>query len=150
PGSAYGWKFALAQNLASDWFKRRARPRDWIVGQAPFVFDREFKTAVDETARGTREASPAVAFRYEFDLERGGIDSRRNLIVGLNSMDETLAMWINGRSVLVEGSAATDEIEASRKKSRDRGWWEFEVVMPSARLRVGRNVVAALVKPAEG
>lgn len=57
PESSFGWRYALASTLPKDWPKSEGRDRDWQVGSAPFVFDREFRSSLDPTGKGAESGS---------------------------------------------------------------------------------------------
>jgi ferredoxin len=154
PEGSFGWQFAPASGLPADWFKGAPRGRDWRLGSAPFVLDREFRTTLGlaGAADGKDGGPVALAFRYKFEVERDLLGPEDRFILTLTSMDEGLSAWIDGKPIVPPPGTAGAEggITVSRRKDRDKGWWEIEVELPSSCLRPGKNGMAVKVSPAAG
>jgi Fe-S-cluster-containing hydrogenase component 2/CRP-like cAMP-binding protein len=154
PESSFGWRYALAANLPDDWPRGGGRDRDWHVGSAPFVLDREFRSLLDPSRNGAGQGTDPIAFRYDFDVERELLNPESHFILSLTTMDEGINVWINGKPIVASAeqtnSAEGVGASVSRKKSRDYGWWEVDVEMPPSALKAGKNSVAVSVTPSSG
>lgn len=156
PESSFGWRYALASTLPKDWPKSEGRDRDWQIGSAPFVFDREFRSSLDPTGKGAgagaESATAPLVFRYDFDVERELLGPETEFILSLTSMDEGVSVWINGKPVVASADQADPAgvLSVSRRKSRDNGWWEIDVQMLPALLKAGKNSVALRITPSSG
>jgi Fe-S-cluster-containing hydrogenase component 2/CRP-like cAMP-binding protein len=146
PESSYGWRFAPVSASPAGWTRRDFRDARWPQGRAPFVLDRDFRSLLQEVRNGRPATNEAVAFRYPFDIAPDLLAPEDQLILGLTTMDENAAVWINGQPVVGPGC----EGSISRRKSRDHGWWEIEAELPTSTVRRGRNVVAVQVNPTPG
>lgn len=154
PESSFGWRYTLASTLPADWPKSRGGDRHWHVGSAPFVFDREFRSLLNPHRNGGGPtSSDAIAFRYDFEVDRELLDPESHFVLSLSTMDETIQIWINGQPVVASPteSATLPELpSASKKKSRDYGWWEVDVEVPRTHLKSGKNTIAVCVTPSTG
>src|SRR5262249_45014965 len=142
PESSFGWRFAPVSALPNDWFNAAHRERDWQLGSAPFVYDREFRSLLAPSGNGKPASADAVAFRYDFEVGHEVLGPNDQFILTMTSMDEAAAAWINGKPVIVPAGAPVGDslgIAVSRRKSRDYGWWEIEAELPAACFQAGRN-----------
>jgi Fe-S-cluster-containing hydrogenase component 2 len=124
--------------------------RDWRVGSAPFVNDREFRWLLG--AEGPT-ADRAVLFRYVVKVEHSGVGTDRRFRLNVTSADEGVMVWINGVPVInLPGSRSPDEDGPVLKRERRGVGWEFEAELSSRDLRAGQNVLAVRIGslPPEG
>lgn len=144
PEQAMGWRYAPARSVkGNEWVQPRFKDRDWLTGNSPFRFDKDFQFGIAswmslEPNQSTFSSMP-VCFRLEFNLAADVTPPDGSFKLELSSPDENAQLWINGQEL-----KSTEKLKRGKReypippKEGPAGPW----------LRAGRNVIAVRVLPA--
>ena len=130
------WRYLPASQVnESRWTQESYSDKHWLVGQAPFRFDRSLDGS---PANGTeRESYGPYYFRLAFHVEAGLLDQGCDFKLEVASLDESATVWING-------------VELQKADKPKRGRREYLLASSAKILHPGRNVLACLVVPVAG
>lgn len=155
------WRFLPAAAAApSEWFNLDCRDDKWPVGIAPFVWERDFQTALQElTPRGTAPATAAIHFRHAFELGSGQLRAESRFlfeVLSAGSDAASVRVWLNGSELARDGTPKRGRHEypvppGVKKPEKPVAGKEAAAAPAPAPatdyLRFGRNVVAVQVLP---
>jgi CRP-like cAMP-binding protein/Fe-S-cluster-containing hydrogenase component 2 len=167
PAVSRGWRFLSAAMVKNPkWHLPSCSDSRWMVGDAPFYYDRQFHdqltAGLAPDIRATMSARDrAVYFRFELRLSSYLLRPDRQFKLELTSTDAAATLWVNGH-----------ELQPEKLKAGKRDYWlppkpsapaaplapaapgkpgvAAKPTSPLQPLRAGRNVLAARVTPIPG
>jgi CRP-like cAMP-binding protein/Fe-S-cluster-containing hydrogenase component 2 len=166
PEESRGWRFlpATAKAAQGEWFKPGFRDDKWLSGVAPFVWEREFQSAVRAHIPPPSQPAPAgaapaaILFRRDFELDRKQVRPESRFKFEVHSRGSEVRVWLNGRELTLDDRVKQGRHEYSVPpvpKKPDKA--DPKALVPPAPpqppppvtefLRAGRNVVAVQVVP---
>jgi hypothetical protein len=159
PEDSRGWRFlpATAKAAQGEWFKLGFRDDKWLPGVSPFVWEREFQSAVRAQApqpATTPEAPPAaILFRHAFELSKQQVRADSRFKFEVHSKGSEVRVWLNGRELALDDRVKQGRHEYSVPPVPKKPEKAAEAVAPQPPppatdfLHTGRNVVAVQVMP---
>ena len=159
PEDSRGWRFlpATAKAAQGEWFKPSFRDDKWLPGVSPFVWEREFQSAVRSQAPPSPPvpgAPPAaILFRHALELSRKQLRPESRFKFEATSKGSEVRVWLNGRELTLDDRVKQGRHEYSvpplpKKPEKGAAPAAPETPPPATDfLHAGRNVVAVQVLP---
>ena len=129
---ARDWRYLPASRIKNpSWMQPSFTDRNWLVGQAPFRFDRFFQ------GLASKAGQEVYYFRRAFQLPADVIRQGYDFKLEVTSLDESATVWINGR-------------ELPKLDKPKRGRREYLITAAANIVHAGGNVLAVQVMPMPG
>ncbi len=153
PAGARGWRYLPAAAAAGPWQHPAYRDHHWAAGRGPFRLDRELRVGLaGHLARlglpGGPAAGEALCFRLEFEVAGEVLQPDSQFKLEVTTPDEAVAVWLNGLPLRVDRAKGPKrEFWLPQSGFRSAQARHADGAAATVRLRPGRNLVAARVRP---